>query len=84
MNSNAGVGKPRTILEVRTPECGRTVIAADQKHTSQRCRPSGHTDAGNRLSQYLVVELADALRDTLAAVVDACGCTLCGEPGENH
>jgi putative transposase len=48
---DAGWGIFLRVLAAKAESAGRTVIAADPRHTSQRCAPCGHTAAGNRVSQ---------------------------------
>lgn len=50
---DAGLGQLRVMLETKGKERGRTVVAVDPRHTSQRCSACGHTEAGNRPSQDL-------------------------------
>ena len=39
------------VLAAKAESAGRTVIAVDPRHTSQRCAQCGHTTAGNRVTQ---------------------------------
>jgi putative transposase len=48
---DAGWGLFLRILPAKAESAGRTVIAVDPRHTSQRCAQCGHTEAGNRASQ---------------------------------
>jgi putative transposase len=48
---DAGWGIFLRILSAKAESAGRTVIAVDPRHTSQRCARCGHTAAGNRVSQ---------------------------------
>jgi putative transposase len=48
---DAGWGIFLRILTAKAESAGRTVIAVDPRHTSQRCAECGHTAAGNRVSQ---------------------------------
>jgi putative transposase len=48
---DAGWGIFLRILSAKAESAGRTVIAVDPRHTSQRCAQCGHTAAGNRVSQ---------------------------------
>jgi putative transposase len=36
------------MIAYKAEEAGRTVIAVDPRHTSQRCHACGHIEAGNR------------------------------------
>jgi putative transposase len=48
---DAGWGRFLRILSAKAESAGRTVIAIDPRHTSQRCAQCGHTEAGNRVTQ---------------------------------
>ena len=48
---DAGWGIFLRILTAKAESAGRTVIAVDPRHTSQRCAQCGHTAAGNRVTQ---------------------------------
>ena len=48
---DAGWGLFLRILSAKAESAGRTVIAVDPRHTSQRCAECGHTAAGNRVTQ---------------------------------
>jgi putative transposase len=48
---DAGWGIFLRILTAKAESAGRTVIAVDPRHTSQRCAQCGHIAAGNRVSQ---------------------------------
>jgi putative transposase len=48
---DAGWGIFLRVLSAKAESAGRTVIAVDPRHTSQRCAQCGHTAAGNRVSQ---------------------------------
>jgi putative transposase len=48
---DAGWGIFLRILSAKAESAGRTVIAVNPRHTSQRCAQCGHTAAGNRASQ---------------------------------
>jgi putative transposase len=48
---DAGWGIFLRILSTKAESAGRTVIAVDPRHTSQRCAQCGHTAADNRASQ---------------------------------
>jgi putative transposase len=48
---DAGWGIFLRILSAKAESAGRTVIAVDPRHTSQRCAECGHTAAGNRVTQ---------------------------------
>ncbi len=49
--NDAGWGTFLRILHAKAESAGRTVIAVNPRHTSQRCAECGHTEAGNRVSQ---------------------------------
>jgi putative transposase len=49
--NDAGWGIFLRILCAKAESAGRTVIAVDPHHTSQRCAQCGHTAAGNRVTQ---------------------------------
>jgi putative transposase len=55
---DAGWGIFLRILTAKAESAGRTVIAVDPRHTSQRCARCGHTAAGNRVSQATFACLA--------------------------
>ena len=48
---DAGWGIFLRVLSAKAESAGRTVIAVDPRHTSQRCAQCGHIAAGNRASQ---------------------------------
>ncbi|MDX6343692.1 MAG: putative transposase, partial [Trebonia sp.] len=48
---DAGWGIFLRVLSAKAESAGRTVIAVDPRHTSQRCAECGHTAAGNRVTQ---------------------------------
>jgi catechol 2,3-dioxygenase-like lactoylglutathione lyase family enzyme len=48
---DAGWGIFLQILSAKAESAGRTVIAVNPRHTSQRCAECGHTAAGNRVTQ---------------------------------
>jgi putative transposase len=48
---DAGWGTFLRILAAKAESAGRTVIAVNPRHTSQRCAQCGHTAAGNRVTQ---------------------------------
>jgi putative transposase len=48
---DAGWGIFLCVLSAKAESAGRTVIAVDPRHTSQRCAHCGHTAAGNRVTQ---------------------------------
>lgn len=48
---DAGWGIFLRDLSAKAESAGRTVIAVDPRHTSQRCARCGHVAAGNRVSQ---------------------------------
>jgi putative transposase len=48
---DAGWGIFLRVLSAKAESAGRTVIAVDPRHTSQRCAQCGHTAAGNRVTQ---------------------------------
>jgi putative transposase len=48
---DAGWGLFLRILAAKAESAGRTVIAVNPRHTSQRCAQCGHTAAGNRVTQ---------------------------------
>jgi putative transposase len=48
---DAGWGIFLRVLATKAESAGRTVIAVDPRHTSQRCAQCGHTAAGNRVTQ---------------------------------
>jgi putative transposase len=48
---DAGWGIFLRVLSAKAESAGRTVIAVNPRHTSQRCAQCGHTDAGNRVTQ---------------------------------
>jgi putative transposase len=48
---DAGWGIFLRVLSAKAESAGRTVIAANPRHTSQRCAECGHTEAGNRVTQ---------------------------------
>jgi putative transposase len=48
---DAGWGIFLRVLSAKAESAGRTVVAVDPRHTSQRCAQCGHTAAGNRVSQ---------------------------------
>jgi putative transposase len=48
---DAGWGTFLRTLAAKAESAGRTVIAVNPQHTSQRCSACGHTAAGNRTSQ---------------------------------
>jgi putative transposase len=48
---DAGWGIFQRILTAKAESAGRTVIAVDPRHTSQRCAQCGHTTPGNRVTQ---------------------------------
>jgi putative transposase len=49
--NDAGWGQFLRILDAKAESAGRTVIAVNPRHTSQRCARCGHTAAGNRVTQ---------------------------------
>jgi putative transposase len=49
--NDAGWGIFLRILSAKAESAGRTVIAVNPRHTSQRCAECGHTAAGNRVTQ---------------------------------
>jgi putative transposase len=49
--NDAGWGLFLRILTAKAESAGRTVIAVNPRHTSQRCAECGHVAAGNRASQ---------------------------------
>jgi putative transposase len=49
--NDAGWGIFLRVLSAKAESAGRTVIAVDPRHTSQRCAECGHTGARNRVSQ---------------------------------
>jgi putative transposase len=49
--NDAGWGIFLHVLSAKAESAGRTVIAVDPRHTSQRCVHCGHTAAGNRVTQ---------------------------------
>lgn len=49
--NDAGWGIFLRILSVKAESAGRTAIAVNPRHTSQRCAQCGHTAAGNRVTQ---------------------------------
>jgi putative transposase len=49
--NDAGWGIFLRVLSAKAESAGRTVIAVNPRHTSQRCAECGHTAAGNRISQ---------------------------------
>jgi transposase len=68
---DAGWGIFLRILTAKAESAGRTVIAIDPRHTSQRCARCGHTAAGNRVIQAEFLCLAcghQAHADVNAAV----------------
>ena len=48
---DAGWGVFLRILAAKAESAGRTIIAVDPRHTSQRCTRCGHVAAGNRVTQ---------------------------------
>ena len=48
---DAGWGIFLRVLSAKAESAGRTVIAVDPRHTSQRCAECGHIAAGNRVTQ---------------------------------
>jgi putative transposase len=48
---DAGWGIFLRVLSAKAESAGRTVIAVDPRHTSQRCAECGHVAAGNRVTQ---------------------------------
>jgi putative transposase len=46
------------VLSAKAESAGRTVIAVNPRHTSQRCAQCGHTAAGNRVTQAVFQCLA--------------------------
>jgi putative transposase len=48
---DAGWGIFLRVLSAKAESAGRTVVAVDPRHTSQRCAHCGHTAAGNRVTQ---------------------------------
>ena len=48
---DAGWGIFLRVLFAKAESAGRTVIAVDPRHTSQRCAQCGHTASGNRVTQ---------------------------------
>jgi putative transposase len=48
---DAGWGVFLSVLAYKAESAGRTVLAVDPRHTSQRCARCGHTAAGNRVTQ---------------------------------
>ena len=48
---DAGWGVFLRVLSAKAESAGRTVIAVDPRHTSQRCAQCGHIAAGNRVTQ---------------------------------
>jgi putative transposase len=48
---DAGWGIFLRVLSAKAESAGRTVIAVDPRHTSQRCAQCGHTSAENRVTQ---------------------------------
>jgi putative transposase len=48
---DAGWGIFLRVLTVKAESAGRTVIAVNPRHTSQRCAQCGHTEPGNRVTQ---------------------------------
>jgi putative transposase len=48
---DAGWGIFLRVLSAKAESAGRTVIAVDPRHTSQRCAQCGHVAAGNRVIQ---------------------------------
>jgi putative transposase len=48
---DAGWGNFLRILSAKAESAGRTVIAVNSRHTSQRCARCGHSAAGNRATQ---------------------------------
>jgi putative transposase len=48
---DAGWGIFLRILSAKAESAGRTVIAVNPRHTSQRCAECGHVAAGNRVTQ---------------------------------
>ena len=48
---DAGWGVFLRVLAAKAEEAGRTVVAVNPRHTSQRCSRCGHTAAGNRITQ---------------------------------
>jgi putative transposase len=49
--NDAGWGIFLRVLSAKAESAGRTVIAVDPRHTSQRCAECGHVSAGNRVTQ---------------------------------
>jgi putative transposase len=49
--NDAGWGIFLRVLSAKAESAGRTVIAVDPRHTSQRCAQCGHVAAGNRVTQ---------------------------------
>ena len=49
--SDAGWGIFLRVLSAKAESAGRTVIAVNPRHTSQRCAECGHVAAGNRVTQ---------------------------------
>jgi putative transposase len=49
--NDAGWGIFLRVLSAKAESAGRTVIAVNPRHTSQRCAECGHTAAGNRVTQ---------------------------------
>lgn len=49
--SDAGWGQLLRFIAYKAEDAGREVIAADPRHTSQRCSQCGHVAAENRLTQ---------------------------------
>jgi putative transposase len=48
---DAGWGIFLRVLSAKAESAGRTVIAVNPRHTSQRCAQCGQTAAGNRVTQ---------------------------------
>ena len=48
---DAGWGIFLRVLSAKAESAGRTVIAVNPRHTSQRCPQCGHTATGNRVTQ---------------------------------
>jgi transposase len=48
---DAGWGIFLRVLSAKAESAGRTVIAVNPRHTSQRCAECGHVEAGNRVTQ---------------------------------
>ena len=69
--NDAGWGVFLAILHAKAESAGRTIIAVNPRHTSQRCAQCGHVDAGNRVTQAAFRCLAcghEANADVNAAV----------------